>query len=554
MLSANIFYSGYNILLSILSLIVGFSSVFLVMDSRKFKSLFLFQLGSLILVLITYLSFNEHILYRIDLTYNFAAFVKTFLSLLVSVLWINSASELYNNTPANWETLTFYISLGLSACVYYSFIDYNAEQNNLIGSVLIISGIALLALSTCLTCFQERIVGNFLLLFSLLLLGGKLIISAFFFRYGWLNLNLFNWIWIYIFIAAVIAIRFAEYDEKLRKSWNTIDKLNLQISNIIDSSPLPIMIFHITGEKLFLINRKACEIFGLNKREVSYHGIADFFIDEVNRKQFFKLLEQKHEVENYDIMVCNLINASPFWLSVSAKTIEYNNEMAIYMAFQDITLRKVRETSLQNQADKDPLTQAWNRRYFEKTIPNYIEECIKKSHHFGLLMLDADKFKIVNDTHGHKIGDKVLIEIAEVCQRSLRDDDVIARFGGEEFVIFLNNTDSVSAMSVAERLRANIEEAFVQNDVGEIVHFTVSIGVVSSEKTSSMEVLLRQVDDAMYLAKNRGRNRVALYDEDEVKKNNHRKQKRGVNRMHPIFQNEENEEISLLDSYENRIL
>lgn len=554
MLSANIFYSGYNILLSIMSLIIGFSSVFLITDSKKFKSLFLFQLGSLILVLITYLSFNEHILYRINLNYNFAAFVKTFLSLLVSVLWINSASEFYNNKPANRETLTFYVSLGLSACVYYSFIDYHAEQSSLVSSVLIISGIGLLALSTGLICFQEHIIGNILLLSSFLLLSGKLIISAFFFRYGWLNLNLFNWFWIYVFIAAVIAIKFSEYNEKLRKSWNTIDKLNLQISNIIDSSPLPIMIFHITGEKLFLANRKACEIFGLNKREITYHGTNDFFIDETNRKQFFKLLEQKHEVENYDIMVCNLINATPFWLSVSAKTIEHNNEMVIYMAFQDITTRKVKENSLQNQADKDPLTQAWNRRYFEKNIPTYIKECIKKSCHFSLLMLDADKFKKVNDTHGHKIGDKVLIEIASICQRSLRDDDVVARFGGEEFVIFLNNTDSVSAMSVAERLRANIEESFVQNDVGEIVHFTVSIGVVSSEKTSSIEVLLRQVDDAMYLAKNRGRNCVALYNENEVRKNSSRKQKRNINRIHPIFQNEENEEVSLLDSYENKIL
>ncbi|MBP5352720.1 MAG: GGDEF domain-containing protein [Alphaproteobacteria bacterium] len=554
MLSANIFYSGYNIWLSILSLIIGFSSIFLVQDSKKFNGLLLFQLGSLMLVMITYLTTHEHILYRFDLNYNFVIFIKVFLSLLTSILWINSASELYNNTPANRETLTFYISLGLTGCIYYSFIDYNIAQSNLIGAVFTVGGIFLLLFSSILTFYHNRTVGNFLLILSLLLLGGKLVISSFFFRYGWLNLNIFNWIWIYVFIAAVMFIKFSEYEEKLQKSWNIADKLNLQMNNIIDSSPLPIMIFRITDEHLLMLNQKAGNMFGLSKKETSFHKLTDFFIDEDNRKQFFRLMEKEHEVENFDIMVCNLITAYPFWLSLSAKTIEYNNEMAIYMAFQDITMRKERESNLQNQADRDPLTLAWNRRYFEKIVPEYIADCIKQSRNFSLLMLDADKFKNINDSHGHKIGDKILIELAEICRRSLREDDVVARFGGEEFIIFLNNTDANAATSVAERLRTNIADASVQNDSGEDVHFTVSIGVVSSEQTSSLEVLLRQVDDAMYLAKNRGRNCVALYNEEEVKANNRHKRQHKTNRIHPIFQNEENEEFSLLDSYENKIL
>ena len=169
-------------------------------------------------------------------------------------------------------------------------------------------------------------------------------------------------------------------------------------------------------------------------------------------------------------------------------------------------------------------------------------------------MLDADKFKNVNDTYGHKIGDKVLIELAQVCTHSLREDDVVARFGGEEFVVFLNNTDTNSAIKVAERLRQNIETTSVNDDNGNEIKFTVSIGVVSSEQTASLDILLRQVDDAMYLAKKRGRNQIALYDEQAVKEVLNKKTHKQNKDLHPIFQNEENEEISLLDNYDGKIL
>ena len=173
---------------------------------------------------------------------------------------------------------------------------------------------------------------------------------------------------------------------------------------------------------------------------------------------FFNALENDHIVEDFDLIVYDLINASPFWLSVSAKTIEYNNEIVLYMAFQNITSRKERENNLQSMAEKDPLTLIWNRRYFEKNVPQRIEENIRKLQNFSLLMIEADKFKNINDTYGHKNGDKVLIKLADLCHQSLRDDDIVARFGGEEFIVFLNNTNSETAAIVAERLRKTIAE------------------------------------------------------------------------------------------------
>lgn len=554
MLSSSIFYSGYNILFGILSLFIGIGSTLLIRTSKDFRSLFMFQVGGLCIVLLTYLTPNEHVLYKIGLNYNLVAFARMILALLTSVIWLNASAELHNGKPANREILTCYLSICLTIGLYFSFFNYSQGDINIFDSIIILLGLSFFILVVLYRCFSSFNLGNFLLFCSVFILWGKLFVSAYLFKYNWLNLNILNWFWLYVFAAAVIFIKINLLKEDLQKSWNLIDKLNLQIAAMIDSSPFPIIISKITGEKILLVNDKACKIFGLSKKECGYFKIKDFFVDEDNRKSFFAKLEKEHEVQDFDLMVCNLINSSPFWLSVSAKTIEYNNEMALYMAFQNITLRKARETSLQFQAERDPLTLAWNRRYFEKLVPERIKEAIKKQQNFSLLMIDADKFKNVNDTYGHKTGDKVLTELVACCQNDLREDDIVCRFGGEEFVIYLDNTNTHSAQIVAERLRRSLADLEIESENSEKFHFTVSIGVVSSEKTASLDVLLRQVDDAMYLAKNNGRNRVEIYDEEKVKQIMKKKTTDQNRNVHPIFQNEEAEEISLLDNYENKIL
>ncbi len=554
MLSTNIFYSGYNILFGILSLFIGIGSVFLVRNTKDFRGLFLFQLGGLGIVLLTYLTANEHILYKSDLDYNYVAFVEIVIALLTSILWINASAELHSNQLANREMQTLLISVGLTIGLYYTFYDYSKSGVDEFVAITGLFGLSFFLLITIIRWKNNFNLSNSLLFFSVFMLWGKLLVSAYFFEYSWLNLNIFNWLWIYVFAISLIALHSQYLKSELQKSWNQIDRLNLQINAMIDSSPFPIIISKITGDKLLLINDKAGELLGISKNECAYHQLKDFFVDDENRNKFFKILEKKHEVQDFDLMVCNLINASPFWLAVSAKAIEYNNEIALYMAFQNITLRKARENSLKIQAERDPLTLAWNRRYFEKIVPDKIKDCIKKSQNFSLLMIDADKFKNVNDTYGHRTGDKLLAELVACCQNDLREDDIVCRFGGEEFVIYLENTNTGSAKIVAERLRKTIANLEIESDNGEKIKFTVSIGVVSSEKTSSLDVLLRQVDDAMYLAKHNGRNRIEVYDEEQVKLIQTDKKQNRKHNIHPVFENEESEEVSLLDNYENKIL
>lgn len=555
MLSTNIFYSAHNILFSFLSLFIGFGSIFLIRENKQFKELLYYQIAGLLLVFYFYILTHEHILYTLGLNYHFILFIEILIALLSSVFWIFSAHYINTFSQINKEIIVFYTTICLGSATYYSFFAYNRISALNLNNILLSISLFLTLLSITYKLLRQPKISNLFLFSATFTLCGKIIVSSYFFKYNWLNLNIFNWLWTYIFAASVVSIKLNYLQEELKKSWNNIDKLVLQINTMIDSSPFPIILAKINAERILMMNNKAAELFGISKKEAGYFKLKDIFVDDKNRQKLFTQLEKEHEVEDLDMMVCNLINASPFWLSVSAKTIEYNNEMALYIAFQNITSRKKREDNLKFQADKDPLTLAWNRRYFEKFIPERIKENIKKDKYFSLLMIDADKFKNINDEYGHKSGDQVLIELAEMCKNSLRENDVVCRFGGEEFIIYLDNTNTQSALLVAERLRKTIEDSVIELEDNQKIKFTVSIGVISSEKTDSLEILLKQADEAMYLAKHNGRNRCEVYNEDAVKKiMNKKKSTNSQRNIHPVFQNEETEEISLLDNYDNKIM
>ena len=165
-------------------------------------------------------------------------------------------------------------------------------------------------------------------------------------------------------------------------------------------------------------------------------------------------------------------------------------------------------------------------------------------------MLDADFFKRVNDTYGHKVGDKVLIELATKTEKALRDVDIVARYGGEEFVVFLPESNAEDAKNVAERLRQTIASIVVYSDNGEEVHFTVSIGVSSSAVANNVDALIRKADAALYRAKQNGRNRVEVFnpsDEESYEEQGEFVSKNEKNNVHPVFEKQENEEVSLID-------
>lgn len=175
--------------------------------------------------------------------------------------------------------------------------------------------------------------------------------------------------------------------------------------------------------------------------------------------------------------------------------------------YQD-NLRNDLEQSV-NLAAKDGLTGLFNRRYFDVHIKQMVEKGNKEGIKLYLLMCDIDNFKHVNDTYGHQAGDKVLITTSNILKNTFRVTDLIARFGGEEFTILLNDINIDQAIYTAERVRVKIESMNFQIDEQEEpLKKTVSIGVTEYKKGESIEDFIERSDKAMYEAKTTGKNKV----------------------------------------------
>ena len=171
---------------------------------------------------------------------------------------------------------------------------------------------------------------------------------------------------------------------------------------------------------------------------------------------------------------------------------------------------------LRSHAEQDSLTNMFNRRFFLKLLEKSKSLAVRTQKPLSLLVLDIDHFKLINDKFGHLAGDEVLISFAKNAQKNLRAEDVMGRIGGEEFAIFLPNTNGESAVFFAERLRRMIEAQPAPTSKGDI-SYTISIGVTVIDKDTPIEQALDEADLTMYQAKRNGRNRVEyLVPSDKV--------------------------------------
>ncbi|WP_319533139.1 GGDEF domain-containing protein [uncultured Cohaesibacter sp.] len=157
---------------------------------------------------------------------------------------------------------------------------------------------------------------------------------------------------------------------------------------------------------------------------------------------------------------------------------------------------------LQAQAETDPLTGVFNRRYFFEHYPQEIGPTD------AVLLMDLDHFKQINDTHGHQVGDEVLRACVSRIQTALRRHDILARYGGEEFIALIKDVDQREAKNVAERIRRAVSDHEVKS-AGKTIRVTVSIGIALGDPDAiDIQALISQADGCLYSAKNSGRNRV----------------------------------------------
>jgi len=174
-------------------------------------------------------------------------------------------------------------------------------------------------------------------------------------------------------------------------------------------------------------------------------------------------------------------------------------------------------SDLSTMANSDGLTGLPNRRLLEDRIEQAIKEAKRAQHTVALLFLDLDAFKVVNDSHGHAVGDLLLKSVAERLQELMRAEDTIARIGGDEFIVLLPRQDNKAEVTmVTERIIEAINKPFSINEL--VLHIGVSVGVaLYPDHDNDPHALLKYADSAMYFAKQHGRNRYAIYNSDTMK-------------------------------------
>lgn len=185
----------------------------------------------------------------------------------------------------------------------------------------------------------------------------------------------------------------------------------------------------------------------------------------------------------------------------------------VIVGIEDITQRKLMERQLEKLSITDPLTGAKNRRYFSERLEIELSRCRRYKQPSALLLFDIDDFKMINDTHGHDVGDAVLVGLVDQTQTLLRESDVFARWGGEEFIAFLPETTHQSAFSVAERLRLKLSDQKVPIKKHSPISYTISTGVKTIPDTltnDNIDQLIHAADRGLYMAKQQGKNQVVM--------------------------------------------
>ena len=514
--------------------------------------LFFGLLLDLVVVAIEYQSFNA---YKAGSEVEIYVFFELLLLLGSMVLLAVAASQILLKNIPDLPVILGVAGLGLISVVSYVFIFPDGNMVSSLRYVFPIAGFAYLSVGF-LSQVTQRYKSGYVLA-SVVTAAISLLMILKLSHIGWAVDGAELWYssaLFYVLLAiAILIIKINALSTKYENQEEEVRKSNQRLADIIKSSPFPIILSKLNDDKIIMANTNAVKLFGILPQEVDRYRLKDFFVDVDNRRLLNERLEKEKEVQDFEILVKTPSGDTPFWLLASVNIIDYNYDVVLYSAFQDITSRKNREMLLKNQAIRDPLTSLYNRRYFEEEVFNRIVDAKANNEKYCVLMLDADHFKRVNDTYGHKIGDKVLIELAYTCEKNLREDDIVARYGGEEFVVFLPHTTPKQAEVVAERLRESIASAVVYSDEGEEVRFTVSIGISSSEISDNVGMLIKTSDEALYRAKQTGRNRYCVFrpedfenmgaEDEAVRKENQN--------HHPIFDKEDAREISLLDGIDS---
>ncbi len=299
-----------------------------------------------------------------------------------------------------------------------------------------------------------------------------------------------------------------------KKVEEELKRVHRELTTIFENGAVGIM-FLRGGRYLVRANKRALELLGFSSMEEAkglsmrkIHVSKERY-NEFGRNYYDSLLSGEMIRVEYEL---KRRDGTVFWANLSGRAIDSNAppdlDKGVVWMFDDITEKKKNEEKLRELAVKDPLTGIFNRRYFMEQGKVEFERQRRYGQGLSIIMIDIDRFKSVNDRYGHDVGDRVLAGFTKLGSAIVRESDIFARLGGEEFAVLLPATALADACVIAERLRKAQEKERVVTD-GEGLVVTLSCGVFECEKdVESFENMVKMCDIALYRAKAQGRNRV----------------------------------------------
>lgn len=230
--------------------------------------------------------------------------------------------------------------------------------------------------------------------------------------------------------------------------------------------------------------------------------------DKIREHESYKLVVDNHEKMHK--LACNILQKNENDQVIDED--EYSDFTAQAMLFK-LDVRNLQYDLMSEVCIIDHLTGAWNRYAMHSKLNQEKERLIRTGHISSICMMDFDHFKSINDKYGHLAGDKVLKSVIQFCRDNLRTYDSIYRYGGEEFLFFLSDTELEEACEVIERLCIDLREYSILLDDGTSLSVTASFGIASMSKDSSVDESIQAADNALLCAKSQGRDRVCCWDE-----------------------------------------
>ena len=248
-----------------------------------------------------------------------------------------------------------------------------------------------------------------------------------------------------------------------------------------------------------------CQFFQFEKEYLIGRNISLFKSTDLPSCTYKELLETINSKKSWSGELKHKTNnGEEKWVQVRITPIlsENGDLFEISAVYHDITNEKL----LAQLYITDPLTKLHNRAHFDEVINHIAKHQRRVDTDFVLVITDIDHFKSINDTYGHQVGDEALVAVAKTLKHSLREDDLIARWGGEEFVIMLKNVTIDEAKAIIEKVRLSVESCKINDSI----HLTASFGITKYVVGEDTKKTFKRVDDALYEAKNGGRNRAVV--------------------------------------------